>query len=277
MMNANALRLPAFRMLRTMNPRTTAIAATLAAAATAAPASAGPSFATAFFISLDQLPDGGVRVDWICSSMIWVLIAMSLASVALIWIAFTANRVEDMLPPAAVESMRRAVAEGRFAEALDGSRTQGSDFGRVLHAALLSAPAGHEAMLRAAESMSDELVIRRLRRIEVLNVFGQVAPMIGLFGTVYGMIVAFFTIAQMGGTADPVALAGGIGTALVTTFWGLLIAIPALSTFAVVRNRIDAAGTEASREVEQILARFRPATHETPVAALAHESRGAGA
>jgi hypothetical protein len=45
----------------------------------------------------------------------------------------------------------------------------------------------------------------------------------------------------------------------------------------VVRNRIDAAGTEASREVEQILARFRPATHETPVAALAHESRGAGA
>ena len=99
--------------------------------------------------------------------------------------------------------------------------------------------------------------------------------MIGLFGTVYGMIVAFFTIAQMGGTADPVALAGGIGTALVTTFWGLLIAIPALSVFAVVRNRIDAAGSEGAREVEQILMRFRPGGAGSPVAALRGEAKGA--
>jgi biopolymer transport protein ExbB len=182
-----------------------------------------------------------------------------------------------MLPPASVEEMRRAIAEGRFAEALDGSRARGGDFGRVLHAALLAAPGGHEAMIRAAEAMSDELVVRRLRRIEVLNVFGQVAPMIGLFGTVYGMIVAFFTIAQSGGTADPVALAGGIGTALVTTFWGLLIAIPALSTHAVVRNRIDSAGTEGAREVEQICARFRPGSGTSPVAAMRHESGDAGA
>jgi biopolymer transport protein ExbB len=257
--------------------RRTRAAAAFAAAALAAPASAGPSFATAFFITIDQLPDGTVRVDWIGSSMIWLLIAMSMASVALIWIAFTANRSEDMLPERAVERLRAAIAEGRFAEALDESRVQGGDFGRVLHAALLAAPGGHDAMLRAAEGMSDELVVRRLRRIEVLNVFGQVAPMLGLFGTVYGMIVAFFTIAQMGGTADPVALAGGIGTALVTTFWGLLIAIPALSAFAVVRNRIDAAGAEGAREVEQILARFRPSIAESPVAALRHDAGGAPA
>jgi len=261
----------------TMHHRLRCILAASAPALAAAPAQAGPSFATAFFISLDQLPDGGTRIDWIGSSMIWVLIAMSMASVALIWIAFAANRLEDMLPAQSVDSMRRAVGEGRFAEALDASRTQGGDFGRVLHAALVAAPAGHDSMLRAAESMSDELVVRRLRRIEVLNVFGQVAPMIGLFGTVYGMIVAFFTIAQAGGTADPVALAGGIGTALVTTFWGLLIAIPALSTYAVVRNRIDAAGAEGAREVEQIVARFRPASGATPVAALRGEAGGAGA
>lgn len=253
------------------------VCAALLALQAAAPAAAGPSFATAFFISLDQLPDGGVRIDWIGSSMIWLLIGMSVASVALIWIAFTANRPEDITPNAAVESMRRAIVDGRFSEAMEISKSQGGDFGRVLHAALLAAPSGHEAMLHAAESVSDELVIKRLRKIEVLNVFGQVAPMIGLFGTVYGMIVAFFTIAQMGGTADPVALAGGIGTALVTTFWGLLIAIPALTTFAVVRNRIDAAGTQGAKEVEQILARFRPSAGESPVAALRSELRGSGA
>jgi biopolymer transport protein ExbB len=93
----------------------------------------------------------------------------------------------------------------------------------------------------------------------MLNVLGQVSPMIGLFGTVYGMIVAFQTIAGTGGNADPVMLASGIGTALVTTFWGLLIAIPALSAYAAIRNTVDAATLECVRRVERAIARFRPA------------------
>jgi biopolymer transport protein ExbB len=245
--------------MKTMHPRTVIAAACAALLALAGPALAESSFGTAFFVSMDRASDGEVRVDWIGSAMIWVLIGMSVASVALIWIAFASNRTEDIMPPEEAAALRRAVGEGRFAEALDASRSKGGDYGRMLHAALEAAPGGHDAMLRAAESAADELVVARLRRIEVLNVFGQVAPMIGLFGTVYGMIVAFFTIARMGGTADPVALAGGIGTALVTTFWGLLIAIPALGSFAIVRNRIDAAGAAASREVERTVARFRPA------------------
>jgi biopolymer transport protein ExbB len=259
-------------------PRAACLAAAAAALAAAAPVHAAASFATVFFVSLDTLPDGSTRIDWIGSAMIWVLIAMSVTSIALIVLFLNGNRTRDMLPPGAVEEARALVAEGRWPEALESCR-RGGDFGRVLAAALAAAPAGHDAMTRAAEQASDEVVVARLRRIEPLNTMGQVAPMIGLFGTVYGMIVAFMTIAQMGGTADPVALAGGIGTALVTTFWGLLIAIPALTTFAVVRNRIDAAGALAAREVEQILQRFRPTDGRTTVAALgaAGGTGGAGA
>ncbi|MFO0962277.1 MAG: MotA/TolQ/ExbB proton channel family protein [Phycisphaerales bacterium] len=257
--------------------RACATAGVLLAALPAMPAAAaGPSFATVFFISMDTLADGSTRVDWIGSAMIWVLIAMSVTSISLIGLLLSANKPADILPPGAVEQARSLVSEGRYAEAIELSRGAG-DFGRVLHAALSAAPGGYDAMTTAAAQMSDELVVRRLRRVEILNTFGQVAPMIGLFGTVYGMIVAFLTIAQMGGTADPVALAGGIGTALVTTFWGLLIAIPALSAFAVVRNRIDAASTEAARETEQILARFRPSSGQTPVAALRGGAEGAEA
>jgi biopolymer transport protein ExbB len=82
--------------------------------------------------------------------------------------------------------------------------------------------------------------------------------MIGLFGTVYGMIVAFQTIATTGGAADPVLLAGGIGTALVTTFWGLLIAIPATSAYAMIRNRAIATSDEALAEADELIAIFRP-------------------
>ncbi|MFZ9915466.1 MAG: MotA/TolQ/ExbB proton channel family protein, partial [Phycisphaerales bacterium] len=126
--------------------------------------------------------------------------------------------------------------------------------------ALDHAPQGAEAMERAAVQAADELLSARLRALEKLNILGQVAPMIGLFGTVYGMIVAFQTIATTGGNADPVLLAGGIGTALVTTFWGLLIAIPATSAYAMVRNRTIASSDEALAAVEEMLALFRPKT-----------------
>jgi biopolymer transport protein ExbB len=113
-------------------------------------------------------------------------------------------------------------------------------------------------MIRAAETEADELLAARLRGLERLNILGQVAPMIGLFGTVYGMIVAFQTIAATGGTADPVLLAGGIGTALVTTFWGLLVAIPATSAYAMIRNGAIAATDEAVAGVDGVLEPFKP-------------------
>jgi biopolymer transport protein ExbB len=124
--------------------------------------------------------------------------------------------------------------------------------------ALDHAPEGVDAMARASEQAADEILSARLRSLESLNILAQVAPMIGLFGTVYGMIVAFQTVASSGGAADPVLLAGGIGTALVTTFWGLLIAIPALSTYALVRNGTIAVSDEALSSVDEMVSLLRP-------------------
>jgi biopolymer transport protein ExbB len=74
-----------------------------------------------------------------------------------------------------------------------------------------------------------------------------------------------------------VLLAGGIGTALTTTFWGLLIAIPALSAYAVIRNRIDQYTTEATRLAEELVNEFRPKLTSTsttaPVATHAAPTR----
>ena len=115
-------------------------------------------------------------------------------------------------------------------------------------------------MLAGLEQAATEVMATRVRRVEILNVIGQVSPMLGLFGTVYGMILAFQSIVSTGGNADPVLLAGGIGTALVTTFWGLVVAIPALAGYAVLRGRLDAALAEALSEAENLVERFRPKT-----------------
>ncbi|MHC4740931.1 MAG: MotA/TolQ/ExbB proton channel family protein [Planctomycetota bacterium] len=109
-----------------------------------------------------------------------------------------------------------------------------------------------------AESLQDQ-ASTLLRRIEWLNLIGNVSPMVGLFGTVYGMIKLFNTIVMAGGEPQTVQLADGISIALVTTFWGLFIAIPALAVHGVFQNRIEALVNDAVMEAESLMPEIRRA------------------
>ncbi len=256
----NPPHLPLYLPLRTRQTRRLtsplAIAACLvcASSASAQDAVTAPSFGSIFFWSCNA--DGSI--EWIGSAMIWALILMSIANVSLSLTLWRENQEALVMPPRVLGEFRDRLQSGRYRDAIDLAAIERSDLARTLRAALTQAPAGAEAMVRAAEEQADVLLAERLRRIERLNILGQVAPMIGLFGTVYGMIVAFMVIASTGGSADPVMLAGGIGTALVTTFWGLLIAIPATAVYALVRNRAIALSEGTLGSVEEMLALFRP-------------------
>ena len=207
-----------------------------------------------FFYSLN----GNGSFEWIGSMMIWLLLLLSVANVVLIIIGANENARRSQLPDRAAIDMSELISAGRYQDAIKRAAAGEDDFSRILSRGLEHAPDGVEAMTHAAEQTADDLLAARLRGLERLNVLGQVAPMIGLFGTVYGMIVAFQTIASTGGAADPAMLAGGIGTALVTTFWGVLIAIPATSADALLRNRTIAISDQALAQVDDLLAMFRP-------------------
>jgi biopolymer transport protein ExbB len=107
-----------------------------------------------------------------------------------------------------------------------------------------------------AESLQDQGGAL-MRRIEWVNLIGNVSPMVGLFGTVFGMIKLFNAIVLAGGQPQPAQLAEGISIALVTTFWGLSIAIPALAVYGVFRNRIESLLSDAVEETEEVMARIR--------------------
>ncbi len=209
-----------------------------------------------FFYSLNA--DGSLEL--IGSLMIWVLLVLSVANIVLITMGARENARYRLLPDQSVAELRRAFASGRTKDGVQAAARGADDFSRMVVRAFEHATEGAEAMTRAAEQSADELLATRLRGLERLNVLGQIAPMIGLFGTVYGMIVAFRTIASTGGAADPAMLAGGIGTALVTTFWGLLIAIPATTAYAMLRNRTIAASDEALARVEDLVELAAPTT-----------------
>ena len=130
---------------------------------------------------------------------------------------------------------------------------------QAAYAGLSQLPAGREAARAVIDETVEELAMRLLRKIEYLNVIGNVSPMIGLFGTVVGMIQAFARIySAAGGMPEADKLAGDIAIALVTTFWGLLIAIPALASFALFRNRIETYAAEVVKLCDGLLATSAP-------------------
>lgn len=219
---------------------------------------AGSSFGSEFFVSHKTDVNGERSIEILGSLVIWFLLLLSALSVGLIGYMAMTNQRKGIIPEGVVNTVEEAMKAGRFRDALEITRREQSFFSQVLHGALREASHGFSAVIRGLEQKSDEMTTIRLRRIEYLNVLGQVSPMIGLFGTVYGMILAFHAIKASGGSPDPVLLAGGIGTALTTTFWGLVVAIPALAGYAIVRNRIDELTTEATLTAEELLNQFRP-------------------
>jgi biopolymer transport protein ExbB len=112
------------------------------------------------------------------------------------------------------------------------------------------------------ESLQDQAA-KLLRKIEWLSLIGGVSPMVGLFGTVFGMIKLFNAIVAAGGQPQPAQLADGIGVALVTTFWGLFIAIPALAVHGVFRNRIEVLVGEAVTRSEAVMPLLREVLKDT--------------
>jgi biopolymer transport protein ExbB len=214
---------------------------------------AATSMAEAFFIQRHPTTH---KLELLGSVIIWVLVALSAACLGLLGARAMENRRARIVPEGLADRVGGLAAQGRIDDAVAVAKQDPSDLASMLIAALGEARSGAGAALRGAEQSAEELLLRRLRRIEPLNIVGNVAPMIGLFGTVYGMIVAFREIVRAGGTPDPVSLAAGIGTALVTTFWGLIVAIPALAGYALLRNAIEGHALGALRQAEQVVDRL---------------------
>lgn len=192
--------------------------------------------------------------------IVWfVLLPLSLITVYLAAFYFLTIRRSKLLPDGTVAGITGAIRQfglGRLEARLANRR----DLVGVAVAKAVGAGRGDWFRIRniLAESLQDQ-ASGLLRRIEWLNLIGNVSPMVGLFGTVYGMIMLFNAIVLAGGQPQPVQLADGISVALVTTFWGLLIAIPALAVHGVFQNRIEALVNDAVMQAENIMPEIRRA------------------
>ena len=145
-----------------------------------------------------------------------------------------------------------AVRERNLEMALIACENHGGPIARVLKAALTRLPYGRAAVEAAFQEATLEEEQQLTKGLRSLGTIAQIAPLLGLLGTVTGMIIAFSEISQQG-TGNPAALADGIGQALVTTAAGLIVAIPALIGYNYLSSRVDNILLEIERRREELM------------------------
>ena len=186
-----------------------------------------------------------------------LLILLSIIAVYLVVDQSMTLRKKELVPPDLVENVRQLLAQGKLNEANQTCRDRPCPLSFVLVSGIAEIEYGWPAVEKAIEDSTAEQAARLYRKLEYLSVIGNIAPMLGLLGTVTGMILAFRQVALSQGTAGAGDLAGGIYSALVTTVAGLVIAIPALGAFAILRNKIDEIISDTAYSAQHVFGSVR--------------------
>lgn len=185
-----------------------------------------------------------------------ILLLISFIMVAIIMMNLLQVRRENMLPEGFVAAFEEKLTSKDYQGAYELARADESLIARVLAAGLSRLNRGYAEAVEGMQEVGEEESMAMEHRLSALALIGSVAPMIGLMGTVWGMIASFRVIASSATQPKPKDLAEGISTALFTTLEGLIVAIPAMIAYSLLRNRVSRLLLEVGRVSEGLMSRF---------------------
>ena len=223
------------------------IAAAQGAGGGAAPAAEKQNFLYFLF-------GGGGVIGVACTAPILLasVIAMALVVEHLLTI-----RRSILMPAGLAEEVHGLIASGAFPHAEQQCKLRPSFLSHLILAGLQEVRLGYSAVEKAMEDASHAESARIFRKVEFLSVVANISTMLGLFGTVVGLVMAFKKVADTQGVARASDLAGGIYLALMTTIEGLMIAIPSVAAYAVFKHRADQFVAEASLSAEYAFSGYK--------------------
>ena len=169
---------------------------------------------------------------------IWFLLVASIVAVALIVERLITLRREKILPRNLLDEVIRVYRSGKVTPDVVDKLEQNSPLGAVLAAALRNVDAPRDVMKESIEETGRGVAQTLERFLTTLGTIASLAPLMGLFGTIVGMIEIFGAASPTGGN-NPAQLAHGISVALYNTGFGLAIAMPALVAYRHFRNLVD--------------------------------------
>ncbi|MHC4128096.1 MAG: MotA/TolQ/ExbB proton channel family protein [Planctomycetota bacterium] len=204
-------------------------------------------------------PPGSTWWDTIQSGGLvgYIIIGLSVLALALAIMHLLQIRRAALIPPVQLDELDQLLSQGDAAGALDRCYQPGSDsfFTRIMAAGLTryqKSAFGAFEIKNAIEEAGEDQTARLYRSTDALGVIGSIAPLLGLLGTVLGMVGAFETLSRTA-TPNHEELAANISLALVTTLMGLVLAIPCIALHRYFGNRIDALASEAAMEIERLV------------------------
>ena len=203
----------------------------------------------AFAAGAKKLLTGGGAIGY----LLWFL---SVVGIALIIEHFINVRREKLAPPELIDELETLLNEGQFQEALELCEQEPNFLTNIMAAALPQMEHGYDSMEQAAHDISEEEAIKLHSKVSWLSLLSAISPMLGLLGTVWGMIGAFDVIAESA-APEPADFAGTISLALITTVLGLIVAIPMMIGFFYFRNKVTRIVLEIGAISEDMLDRFR--------------------
>lgn len=204
-----------------------------------------------------------------------VLLLLSIYFVATVVRMFMELRPEVFTPLEVLEEGEKLLQARDFTGLYKRFKADSSYFCTVVSAGIAELPNGINEARDAMERVGEVNTITLEKKISMLAVLGTLGPMIGLLGTLKGMIGAFSAIAISGTELKAAQVAGNISEALVLTFEGVALSVPAIYFFALFRNRISAFSASAMLDADAFVRRLYNAMKSKPPAAPAPSAASA--
>jgi biopolymer transport protein ExbB len=183
-------------------------------------------------------------------------LVISFTFVAFLVMNLLGLRRDAVCPPHLIEAFEANLNEKRFQEAFDLAKNDESMLGQMLAAGMQNLQQGYDKALDSMGQVGEDENMKLEHRLSFLSLVGSIAPMVGLLGTVDGMVQSFMVIAGSDTQPKPSKLAEGISMALITTLVGLVLAIPAIIAFNMLKNRLSRLVMETGQAASNLMARF---------------------
>jgi biopolymer transport protein ExbB len=188
----------------------------------------------------------------------FVIIGLSVVCVALTIEYFVTISRDKLIPPEILGELEVLFEDDEYEEALELCEAEPSFFTNCVATGIPKITAGYDLMIESMETTNAAETFKLQSKVGYIGTIAAVAPMLGLMGTVYGMIQAFQKIATTSGAPEPSELADSIGLALVTTLLGLIVAIPSLIVNFVLKARVTKLSIEVAEATSDLFERFTP-------------------
>ena len=197
---------------------------------------------------------------WFVGALGWrysiAFLIISFTFVAVLVMNLLSARRDSVCPRHLADAFEAHLNEKRFQEAFDLAKADDSMLGQMLAAGMAKLQQGYDKAIESMGQVGEEENMKIEHRLSWIGLVGSISPMVGLLGTVDGMVASFMVIARSTATPKPSVLAQGVSMALITTLVGLVLAIPAIISLALLKNRFSKLVMEVGVTAGNLMGRF---------------------